>query len=263
MTEDDLTFFKQWFSDYCSSFYSPDSEDQKNISLKVHHTDRVCENIVEISGRLSLDDHQTMLAEALALFHDIGRFPQYARYKTFRDSVSINHGLLGAETLLKEGVLHALPDNEQRLIIEAVKFHNAFAIPKKANGTITFFIKLLRDADKLDIWRVFIEYYESPVENRASAVGLGLPDTPEYTEAVISHLYKKQIVCLSQIKTLNDFKLLQLSLLYDLNFTPSFQLFSERDYLSKMMDHLPQTEEIQMVSRCLKEFVERKTKSIE
>jgi hypothetical protein len=92
--KDDLILLKKWFSDYCSSFYSPDIEDQKNISLKEHHTERVCENIVEISKRLSLDGHSTMLAEAIALFHDIGRFPQYARYKTFRDSVSVNHGLL-------------------------------------------------------------------------------------------------------------------------------------------------------------------------
>jgi len=262
MTNDDLIFFKKWFSDYCRSFYSSDNEDQKNILLKEHHTVRVCENIVEISGRLSLDDYQIMLAEAIALFHDIGRFPQYAQYRTFRDSISVNHGLLGAQTLLKEGVLHALPDNEQELIIEAVRFHNAFSIPEKENTTMTFFIKLIRDADKLDIWRVFIEYYESPIEKRASAVSLGLPDTEEYSKDALMRIYKKQIVSLSQIKTLNDFKLLQLSWLYDLNFAPSFQLFSERDYLSRMMAHLPQTDGIQRVSRCLKEFVDRKRKSI-
>ena len=260
MTKTDLTFFKQWFSDYCRSFYSSDIEDQKNIALKEHHTARVCENIVEIAGRLSLDLDKTVLAEALALFHDIGRFPQYARYKTFRDSVSINHGLLGAETLLKEGVLRALPDNEQEIIIEAVKFHNAFSIPKKEDDTVKFFIKLLRDADKLDIWRVFIEYYESPHESRASAVGLGLPDIPEYSDDVLSCLYKKQIVALSSVKTLNDFKILQLSWLYDLNFTPSFQLFSERDYLSRMMARLPHTEEIEKAFLSLKEFVSKITK---
>jgi hypothetical protein len=263
MTKDDLTFFKQWFLDYCKSFYSSDIEDQKNILLKEHHTARVCENIVEISRRLSLDGHQTMLTEAVALFHDIGRFPQYAQFKTFRDSISINHGLLGAETLLKEGVLHALPENEQELIIEAVKFHNAFSIPKKENTTMTFFIKLIRDADKLDIWHVFIEYYESSKENRASAVSLGLPDTKEYSKDALTRLYKKKIVSLSQIKTLNDFKLLQLSWLYDLNFTPSFQLFSERNYLSRMMAQLPQTEDIKEIARSVGNFVNQRLQTVE
>jgi len=45
MTQDDSTFFRKWFSDYCRSFYSSDIEDQKNIALKEEHTSRVCENI--------------------------------------------------------------------------------------------------------------------------------------------------------------------------------------------------------------------------
>jgi hypothetical protein len=259
--KDDLILFKKWFSDYCKSFYSPDIEDQKNISLKEHHTARVRDNIVEISRRLSLDDHQIMLAEAIAQFHDVGRFPQYAQYKIFRDSVSVNHGLLGAQTLLKEGILHALPENDQGLIIEAVKFHNAFSIPKKVNNTITFFIKLIRDADKLDIWRVFIEYYESPDKNMARAITLGLPDIPEYSKDILSYLSQKQVVSHSQIKTVNDFKILQLSWLYDLNFTPSFQLFSERDYLSRMIAQLPKTEEIQKIARSLENFVNQRLKN--
>ena len=258
MKKDDLIVFRKWFSDYCESFYSPDTEDQKNISLKEHHTYRVCENILEIAKRLSLDNHQAMLAEAIALFHDIGRFPQYAKYKTFRDSVSTNHGLLGAQTLKKEGVLNSLPDNEQDLIIEAVKFHNAFSIPKKGNSSIVFFIKLIRDADKLDIWRVLIEFIENPAENRASAVSLGLPDLKEYSEDVLSHLYKKQVVSLSQTKTLNDFKILQLSWLYDINFKPSFQLFLERDYLNRIIAQLPQSEEIQKLSLFLENFIKKK-----
>jgi hypothetical protein len=259
--KDDLIVFRKWFSDYCKSFYSPDNEDQKNISLKESHTYRVNENIVEITKRLSLDSNQTMLAEAIALFHDIGRFPQYAKYKTFRDSVSTNHGLLGAQTLIKYGVLNSLPDNEQDLVIQAVKFHNAFSIPKKENSSIIFFIKLIRDADKLDIWRVFIEFYESPAENRASAISLGFPDLKEYSEDVLLSIYQQKIVSRSQIKTLNDFKLLQLSWLYDLNFKPSFQLFLERDYLYRITAQLPQAEEIQNVSFFLEKFIKKRLKN--
>jgi hypothetical protein len=261
MEKDDLILFKKWFSDYCKSFYSPDIEDQKNISLKEHHTERVCENIVEISKRLSLDGHKTMLAEAIALFHDIGRFPQYAQYKTFRDSISVNHGLLGAQTILKEGVLHVLPENEQELIIEAVKFHNAFSIPKKAHNDTTLFIKLIRDADKLDIWRVFIEYYESSDKKVAPAIMLGLPDIPEYSKDILSYLSLKKVVSLSQLRTMNDFKILQLSWLFDLNFTPSFQLFLEKNYLSRMTAHLPQTKEIQEIAHSLENFVNQRLKN--
>jgi len=45
MTSDDLISFKKWFSDYCSSFYSSDPEDKKNISMKEEHTFRVCQDM--------------------------------------------------------------------------------------------------------------------------------------------------------------------------------------------------------------------------
>ncbi len=195
------------------------------------------------------------LAEAAALFHDIGRFPQYAKYKTFQDSISINHGLLGGQTLIEEKILDNLPDDEQELIIEAVRFHNAFSIPEKKKERIIFFLKLIRDADKLDIWRVFTEYYESPEEERASAAGLGLPEGMDYSEEVLSCIYTGHIASLSKVKTLNDFKLLQLSWVYDLNFRTSFELLLKRNYIDRIILTLPQREEIKRVTSVLKEFI--------
>jgi hypothetical protein len=258
MNQSDLIFFKKWVSDYCKSFYSSNSEDQKNICLKEQHTLKVCENIIEIAEGLSLGENHRMLAESIALFHDVGRFPQYSQYKTFKDSISVNHGVLGSKVLIEKKVLLGLPDNEQELIIQTVKFHNAFSIPRLEKEEIIFFIKLLRDADKLDIWRVFIEYYESPVEKRASAVGLGLPDAFEYSKDVILYILRKQVISLSKIKTLNDFKLLQLSWIYDLNFNPSFRLLQERDYIARIISQLPQTEEIHKVFIFFRDYVNQR-----
>jgi len=257
MKHDDLIFFKQWFADYCKSFYTDNTEDQRNILLKEEHTFNVCGNMVGITGGLSLDEEKKLLSETIALFHDVGRFPQYARFKTFRDSDSVNHGILGAETLREKKIVEELPAHEQEIILKAVKFHNAFSVPRNEREEIIFFIRLIRDADKLDIWRVFLEYYESPAKGKASAVGLGLPDVPEYTKEVVTVIYKKEIIRLIDLKTLNDFKLLQLSWIFDLNFTPSFQLLKERNYIERITAHLPQTEEISTVEAFLKEYVQQ------
>jgi hypothetical protein len=258
MTYQDVQYFKEWFADYCKSFYLPNAEDQKNILLKELHTFNVCKNILYLAGDLSLNDSQKLLAETVALFHDIGRFPQYARYKTFKDSISVNHGFLGVEILIQEKILLQLPEDEQSIIIESVKFHNAFSVPKKENEVIKFFIRLVRDADKLDIWRVFLEYYESHQEGKASAVGLGLPDLPEYSTDVLSYIYKREIISLAKIRTLNDFKLLQLSWIFDLNYKPAFRLLGERNYIERIIDKLPQTEEILQLSLFLTEFVQQR-----
>jgi putative nucleotidyltransferase with HDIG domain len=262
VTRDNLRVFKKWFSDYVRSFYLPDREDQKNISLKEQHTFNVCRNMTEITRELGLSDKDEMVAEVIALFHDIGRFPQYAKYKTFRDRKSVNHGFLGAETLIQEKILQSLPDNEQKLIIKAVRLHNAFTIPKAERDDIMFFIKLIRDADKLDIWRIFLEYYDAPEEERASAVGLGLADTKGYSEEVMLCILRGQMATLSQLKSLNDFKLMHLSWIYDLNFKPSFRLLSERAYIDKIVSHLPQDEKIQKISLAFKEYVGKKLEEI-
>jgi HD domain len=254
MKQSDLKLFKDWFAAYCKSFYSTNEVDQRNILLKEEHTRRVCENSVVISEDLRIDRSATLLAETIALFHDVGRFRQYRKYRTFRDSLSVNHGLLGAEILREERVLDDLPNDEQDLILKAVSYHNTFLLPRIDDERTIHFLKLIRDADKLDIWRVFLEYYDSPEEERASAVDLGLPDIPEYSEKILSLVLEKRIPSLSTLKTLNDFKLMQLSWIYDLNFIPSFRLVKERGYIPRLVKTMPKTAEITRVSLFLEEY---------
>jgi hypothetical protein len=117
---------------------------------------------------------------------------------------------------------------------------------------------MVRDADKLDIWRIFAEYYEGSEEDKASAIGLGLPDMPTYSHAVISSIYEKHVVSHSDVKTLNDFKLLQLSWVYDLNFGTSFRILLEKDYVNRIAAELPHTDEIRRISVILQNFAHHK-----
>lgn len=244
MNADELQSLKDWFFAYCNSFSTPIAEDQRNLALKQTHTREVCLNNLRIAQDLKLGREQTMLAEAAALFHDLGRFPQYGQYKTFDDSISINHGALGVKVLLDNNVLRNLPKHDQDLIIRSVTLHNVFSLPAKLGDETRLFAKMLRDADKLDILRVVLEYFEQDKGSRAEAVTLGLPESPEYSQEVLSCLFKGEMVRKSMLKTRNDFKLLQLAWIYDLNFTGSLQIVVERDYISKLAKQLPGTDEI-------------------
>lgn len=255
MTENDLEYLKSWFSDFTKSFYSSNEEDQKNIALKVEHTYNVCSNIVEIARGSLLDDHQIRLAETIGLFHDIGRFPQYTEYKTFRDAISVNHGLLGTKILVKENILFNLSQEERQIIINAVKYHNAFAIPPVLDRETILFLKLIRDADKADIFRVFIEYYESPKEDRASATAFGVSDAPEYSKVMLSCIASKRIASYSNIRTENDFKLMQLSWIFDLHFDESIRLMLRKNYINRIISKLPQTDEIASAIKILRQYI--------
>jgi hypothetical protein len=258
MTGNDLKYLKNWFSNYTKLFYSTNEEDQKNIIVKIEHTNNVCKNIIEIAKGLALSDNQTRIAETVALFHDVGRFSQYTKYKTFRDALSKNHGLLGANVLTEENVFQNLPEDEQELIVQTVKFHNAFAIPGVFNERTVFFLKLIRDADKLDIYRVFIKYYESPDEDKASATAFGLQDTSEYSNEVLLCIKKKKVASYSNLRTENDFKLLKLSWVFALNFNVSLRLLKERGYIDKISQKLPQTDEVISAITELQEYISQR-----
>lgn len=261
MNNNNLQDFKKWFFDYSVSFYTDDEEDRKNIILKERHTADVCENMKIIAGALSLNENDAMLAETIALFHDTGRFPQYRKYKTFNDSASTNHAALGAKVLAENNVLGGLEKREQEIISRAVVLHNVFTIPDGRGEDNALFVKMIRDADKLDIWRVFTEYYKTPPAQRPSAAGLGLPDIPEYSPLILSNLRRLRMSRLSDLRTLNDFRLLQLSWIYDLNFPVSFRIVLERDYIRGIAAPLPDTDEIKGALSAVREFVDERIRT--
>lgn len=247
--------YRSWFSRFVQEHAAGNEQDQRNILLKEEHTTRVCANALRIAAGLGLDAAATALAETIALFHDLGRFPQYVRYRTFEDSSSMNHAVLGAKTLLERKVLRGLPVQERSLIVRAVSLHNIFLLPTGLDDEMLLHARLVRDADKLDIWRVFIELSERDAANWPSAVGLGLPDTPECSPAVIASLNRREMVRLSSLRTLNDFRLLQLAWIYDLNFAPTLRLVLERSLIEQLAASLPQTDELSQVADNLRNYV--------
>lgn len=263
MTGTDLDNLKDLFSNYVHSFYLSDPKEQMNITLKEEHTSSVCKTIKLLAERLLLGPDKVLLAETIGLFHDIGRFPQYARYKTFRDSISVNHGKLGADILAEEGFLRDIGPEESRTVISAVRFHNAFIAPRLDHAEDLFFLRLIRDADKLDIWRIFLDYFEADENNRPMGAVLGLPDTPGYSAGVLSSLIDNKVISHGLLTNLNDFKLLQISWVFDLNFRPSFELVKTNQYIEKFFALLPQTGDVLNASNLIKDYVCRKAKSEE
>lgn len=256
MDRDDLDAFRRWFRKYLRSFAFPDPEDRRNIDLKAAHTARVCANARRIGRGIGLNHRDLLLAEAAALFHDIGRFRQYEQYCTFRDSASINHAVLGAAILAEEGVIRSLPESEQGAITKAVELHNALTLPEIADAVTMLLLRLVRDADKLDIWRVFAEYHETPPPERPSAAGLGLPDRPVCSPRVIGALLGRRVAAYADVETMHDFTLLQLSWVFDLNFPATFALLRERGLVRRLSETLPETAGVRQALRAVENFLE-------
>ncbi|HJV65125.1 MAG TPA: HD domain-containing protein [Geomonas sp.] len=238
----DLAPLHAWFDAYCASFRCDDPQLQRNFDLKELHTRKVCEAARLIAG--SQDPRRLLLAETAALCHDLGRFPQFREYRTFKDSDSVNHAHLSAEILKQGTVLDFLPQAERQAVITAVRLHNIFQVPDGLPPQTADLLNIVRDADKVDIWRVFIEYFNAPETERASGAGLGFADLPVCSPDVLAALGSGKLVQLSSLKTLNDFKLLQLSWLYDINFQGTLRLIKERGVIEQLAATLPREEPV-------------------
>lgn len=245
MNKSQLDELHSWFDSYVEPFLATDEEGVKNIRLKIEHTRKVCEAMALLAGGEKLSENETRIAAAVALLHDVGRFPQYRRWRTFLDSDSDNHARLAIDVIREEGVLAGLDPAELLLIEEAVRFHNLLVPPAVIKSPTRQYIDLIRDADKLDIWRVFVELQAQPPEERASAATLGLEDLPgTITDACIAALNSGAIVPLDTIRCFNDFRLLQISWVYDLTYATSRRILRERGYIPALAAFLPERADI-------------------
>ncbi len=246
------------YSAYAAGFRTGDIGFDKNIDLKISHTMRVCDLITEIADRLHLDDKACFTARICALFHDIGRYEQFSRWGTFADSESENHGILGAKVIKENDLLEPLRERMRSIVLAVVENHNKLYIDEDLDEDQNFFTRMVRDADKLDIWKVVLEYYTSPPEKRLESIGLGLADTPEVSEEVCRQLLSDTMVKSTRLKTLNDLKLLQMGWIYDLNFIPSFEIAAERDYIGRIFETLPENPVIDEIYRKITSFIQLK-----
>jgi len=234
MEQQRVAGISRWFDDYTRTFLDTDPEGLRNIQLKIDHTRRVCAISDTLAAGEGLSADESRIAATVALLHDVGRFPQYRRWRTFRDSDSDNHARLSVEVVGEHNLLDGIDPAERLLIEEAVRLHNVLALPERVSSPTRLFMRLIRDADKLDIWRIFLDLFALPEEERASAATLDLPDLPGCTPACRDGLLAQRVVRLDQCRVLNDFKLLQISWALDLGFASSYRLLLERDYIPRL-----------------------------
>ena len=253
----DTAFFHSWFRNYVKGFYSEDPKIQENIRLKEEHTLRVCKEILHLGKSLNLNKNALCLADTIALFHDIGRFEQFKTYGTFNDRVSENHATLGLKVLEETDVLSRLTKTQRSVVYKAIGYHNVRKLPDSACETpdCLLYSKLVRDADKLDIWLVVTNYYGKRHKHRNPALELELPDTPEYSLCFVEDILNNRVSNSHELKTFNDMKLLQLGWLFDINFTQTFIQIQQRRIIEKIVADLPDTEDVRKIQNHLKEYL--------
>ena len=252
-----LDELRRKFDEYIAGFYGDDEFVNANLKLKEDHSRRTCEEMRYLAEQVALTANQSRIAEATALFHDLGRFKQFAEYRTYNDPKSVNHCLLSLEILRQRNMLAGVEEREGEIIEKAIEYHGVKELPSDLDGECLLFSKLLRDADKLDIFFVVTQYYKQYRDNPGEfKLEVELPDVPEYSAEVVEAILNGQRFDYSRLRSWNDMKLLQLGWVYDVNFTATLRRIRKRKFLEKIVDFLPQTGDIEKVKEKVFEYVD-------
>ncbi len=252
MNNEQLNRLKAWFDDFVSGFYSrkgrlaagDDEYINANIKLKEDHSKRVCEEMLFLAGELSLNENQCLLAETIALLHDVGRFPQFKKYHTYHDLRSTNHCLLALDVIREEKLLAGFADDEIQIIETAIKYHGDKELPAELTGDTLLLSKMIRDADKIDIYYVvteaYMQYRDDPDNFKLE---LELPDIDEYSRELLDAVITGGLIDYKLLRSINDIKLCQLSWVYDVNFPATLARIKQRRHIEMIFDFLPDTED--------------------
>lgn len=231
----DLLPYENKFQSYTKDFLRKKNEHDyiENIKLKIYHSQQVYKHALNISISENNSKENTFIAGVCGLFHDIGRFIQFYKYNTFKDSQNLYHGQLGCEVIEKENFFSDIAPEIISVIKAAVYAHGLLKIPENYSKKEKYFSKITRDADKTDIFRIIVKYYNTTGPRNIS-LEYGLEDFPKVSNDVLSCFLNKQLISKNSLKTLNDFKLMQIAWIYDINFDYTRNHILENGYLEKI-----------------------------
>jgi hypothetical protein len=253
ISDEQISQIRQAFDVYTKKFFNNDPLHNQHIEIKRFHTRKVCENILDIARSLEMNSEQQNFAELLAWMHDIGRFEQYRKYQTFSDSNSENHSILAIKTIKKENLLASLTKEQTDVIFHTILNHNIRLVPNNEEPIIDFYSRLLRDADKLDIWRITIE-----MDIMFKLEKISLPGSYSVPAIFLIEFANRRPLRMEQASNIYDTTLLRLSWIYDLNFTRSFKLIIDRGIVDKLLKKVPGSAELEQIRMLVFQYLSQK-----
>jgi len=214
------------FDDFVSGFDHTEEE----IVRKVIHSKNVADNCVLIAESLKMSKEDIFLAYCIGMLHDIARFEQWTLYKNFEKCV-YDHALMGVKILFKGNLIERFNiDKKHYYIISfAIKNHLPIKIESTDDGRKLLFAQIVRDADKLDLFKLFDNAEYSKMYKREYN-GEGASD--KVLEAVRNH----RIVNHKDMVTVLDKSLASLCMAYDLNFEYSREIYVQK-YLNAVYNN--------------------------
>ena len=238
-------------------YVKPYGRENVKICRKIDHSYRVLDVAEEIAKSLDLSEEDLELAKLIGLLHDIGRFEQIRIYNTFVDKDSIDHADLGVKILFEDNLIRKFIEDDKydEIIYKAIKSHNKYAIENGLNQQELLHAKIIRDADKVDIYEVYIRDIAS---NENAVFNYDNISNEKITGKVLESVKKHELV--NRYDTVNeaDRYVAALAFVFDLNFKKGIELVKERKYIEKLINRVKienNKDDMEMIEKNILEYL--------
>lgn len=238
----DFNLIDSEFKKYVSNF----NFDDEKISLKYYHTLEVANISYEIAETLGLSEEDRDLAKLIGYLHDFGRFEQVATTNSFKDKV-VDHADNGVRLLFEEGLIRRFiqEDKYDEIIKKAVRNHNKYKILDSVNDREKLFANIIRDSDKIDIFRVRTKYYHNEMKLIPSI-------------KVVEELKREHAILLNDIKNKSDSLLCVMAFIFDFNYKESIQILKKKGYYSNFLNSIEVSKDNEAIFKEIKEKLLKK-----
>lgn len=258
MNKATLGGIRNWMEQVADGFISqaPVNQDIPLI-LKRAHSLRVAADARTIAARLQWEDADINLAEAIGLVHDIARFGQYAEFRTFSDAVSYDHGEKAYEIANDSQIIRSLPSDAKDILLTSVRYHNRKDMPAGLPDDHARHLKLIRDADKIDILLTVSQIIREGWHFKYPGVLLDVDIDGPVTPALLTQILETNTGGYENVKSLADIHLMRIAWIYAINYRPALRMLMDRSLLEETAVWLPDTPEIRTIQSRARNYLSR------
>lgn len=233
----DLSKLTGLYDAYVDTFRDRDGRLPPMMQLKRMHTGFVVRNAEAIADGEGFSSEERTAALAAALLHDTGRYEQLRRYDTFRDSESVDHAVFSHDIVRSLGWLEGDPLAEP--VLKAVLYHNRRDLPEGLDPLTAAAAKAVRDADKLDIFRVLEAQIDACGGKLDTKAFWNLPVDAPLSPAVVAAIVARRPVDYQNIRSLADFVAIQIGwMISGLYYATSRRICRARGHLAYRREFL-------------------------
>ncbi|MBN1675159.1 MAG: HD domain-containing protein [Kiritimatiellae bacterium] len=255
MTRKELAELGNAFDRYVAGFRQDGKGLHPFLRLKADHSRRVAGEARALSADLAWPAARRHAAEALGLLHDIGRFSQFTETNSFSDSSAVDHGERGWAVVSHARWLRGLRTAERHAILDGIRYHNRRVIPEDVPARSLPLLRMVRDADKLDIFRVVLDAVERDGFRDLSRMLPGVRPRRLVSARLIREMETRRSCSLPAVRSLGDLLLMQLSWVYDLNYAPALRRVADRNILARILHRLDGDPRLQRLGRNARRYV--------